>query len=63
MVLVTGGAGLVGKELITQLLAKGKQVRAVYNKKPALHRTLFGTGDNALRYTGCGAAGRSHERD
>jgi dihydroflavonol-4-reductase len=32
MVLVTGGAGLVGKELITQLLAKGKQVRAIYNK-------------------------------
>src|SRR3982750_3953597 len=32
MVLVTGGAGLVGKELIMQLLAKGKQVRAIYNK-------------------------------
>jgi dihydroflavonol-4-reductase len=32
MVLVTGGAGLVGKELITQLLAKGKEVRAIYNK-------------------------------
>ncbi len=32
MVLVTGGAGLVGKELITQLLAKGKVVRAIYNK-------------------------------
>lgn len=34
MVLVTGGAGLVGKELITQLLAAGKQVRALYNKTP-----------------------------
>lgn len=32
MVLVTGGAGLVGKELITQLLAKGEKVIAVYNK-------------------------------
>jgi nucleoside-diphosphate-sugar epimerase len=32
MILVTGGAGLVGKELITQLLAQGKSVRAIYNK-------------------------------
>jgi dihydroflavonol-4-reductase len=32
MVLVTGGSGLVGRELITQLLATGKQVRAIYHK-------------------------------
>lgn len=30
-ILVTGGAGLVGKELITQLLSKGEQVTAIYN--------------------------------
>lgn len=34
MILVTGGSGLVGNELITQLLATGKQVRAIYNKTP-----------------------------
>lgn len=32
MVLVTGGAGLVGGELIKQLLANGYRVRAIYNK-------------------------------
>ncbi len=34
MVLVTGGSGLVGSELITQLIANGKIVRAIYNKTP-----------------------------
>jgi dihydroflavonol-4-reductase len=34
MILVTGGAGLLGKELIVQLLAQGKTVKAIYNKTP-----------------------------
>jgi dihydroflavonol-4-reductase len=34
MILVTGGSGLVGQELITQLLAKGEKVMAIYNKTP-----------------------------
>lgn len=37
MILVTGGSGLVGNELITQLLASGKRVRAIYNKTPLAH--------------------------
>ena len=32
MILVTGGSGLLGKEVITQLLAQGKKVTAIYNK-------------------------------
>ncbi len=34
MILVTGGSGLVGSALITQLLAKGEKVKAIYNKTP-----------------------------
>jgi dihydroflavonol-4-reductase len=34
MILVTGGAGLVGKELITQLIAQGRSIKALYNKTP-----------------------------
>lgn len=34
MILVTGGSGLVGNELITQLLSAGKKVRAIFNETP-----------------------------
>ena len=33
-VLVTGGSGLLGRELITQLLSQGKNVTAIYNNTP-----------------------------
>ncbi len=33
-VLVTGGAGLIGNELIGQLLSAGKNVTAIYNRTP-----------------------------
>lgn len=34
MILVTGGSGLVGSELISQLLAHGNHVKAIYNNTP-----------------------------
>lgn len=43
MILVTGGSGLLGKELITQLLAQGRKVTAIYNKTllPDFNSPLF----------------------
>ena len=42
-VLVTGGSGLVGNELIHQLLQKGKKIKALVNKSPLQisHPDLF----------------------
>ena len=34
MILVTGGSGLVGSELISQLLAQDSKVKAIYNSTP-----------------------------
>ncbi|MBA3675047.1 MAG: NAD-dependent epimerase/dehydratase family protein [Chitinophagaceae bacterium] len=34
MILVTGGSGLVGSELISQLLEKGNKIKAIYNSTP-----------------------------
>ncbi len=34
MILVTGGSGLVGSELISQLLGQGNTVKAIYNSSP-----------------------------
>lgn len=34
MILITGGSGLVGSELISQLLAHGNHVKAIYNNTP-----------------------------
>ncbi len=34
MIIVTGGSGLVGRELIAQLLQRGEPVTALYNKTP-----------------------------
>lgn len=34
MILITGGAGLLGSELINQLLAAGEKIKAIYNRTP-----------------------------
>ena len=47
-ILVTGGSGLLGMELITQLLAAGKNVTAIYNKTP-----LDGFSSTALKTIQC----------
>jgi dihydroflavonol-4-reductase len=43
MILVTGGSGLLGAEVITQLLAQGKKVTAIYNTTalPAFNSSLL----------------------
>ena len=33
-ILVTGGSGLLGRELINQLLSQGKNITAIYNNTP-----------------------------
>jgi dihydroflavonol-4-reductase len=37
MILVTGGAGLLGNALINALVQKGENVKAIYNKTPLQH--------------------------
>ncbi len=43
MILVTGGSGLVGSELISQLLEEGNTVKAIYNNTPlsVVHQNLI----------------------
>ena len=50
MILVTGGSGLVGSELISQLLAKGGKVKAIYNSTPLTitHQNLISIKCNIL---------------
>lgn len=48
MILVTGGSGLVGRELIVQLLAQGKPVKAIYNKT-----LIQGISDSNLHLVQC----------
>src|SRR4051812_17750687 len=47
MILVTGGSGLVGKELLMQLLSHGKSIKAIYNKTP------IGINDPRLQQVQC----------
>lgn len=50
MILVTGGSGLVGSELISQLLAEGNLVKAIYNNTPLAfdHQNLVAIKCNIL---------------
>src|SRR5438045_8164139 len=50
MISVTGGSGLVGSELIAQLLARGNKVRAIYNGTPLSidHENLISVKCNIL---------------
>jgi len=41
-ILVTGGSGLLGKELIIQLLALGRNVTAIYNRTPLDEQVMKG---------------------